>query len=646
MNNNWLEVIYYTIIQLAKVNYFNLLIILAFLGYLLFQVFKWQRPSIKKGLKYLKIVTIKTRLEQKWYQFKAIVTGKEKIDWRGFLNSILTFIKHLVEIIPAFTFLLFGNLIFRIVYRLPFVKQERKRFDKEMKPILYFNSYRSLVLMGLGFSLIAFMITNYGVTVLRAAIRYLYFALLTLKDNSQMVEFDTDSLLIQNLLNVRVFVLAPILAFPLLIVGLIIAWKSAWINFEQYRSYNNNEEGDDRFATVKEIHQQYKKVPNKTEIFPGEGGVPVLHETRNNLTGLTLGSQMLWQNRKFSRLLTKSERVLGMLATPSGDYYIEDATTNMLGIGITRSGKGEGHIAVTMDINSRAAIQPSMIIADPKGEHYQSSYKTMRRRGYNVNVLSFQNMDWSMSYNPLALAIAAARKGYYEKTQTRVNAVAEAIYRKTKPGTGNGNAKYWEDTSISLFNAIAMALIDRASETFKNGESDAWDTVTVRNVAKFLTDLGSEEVFVDDLGEVIENPGKDQAVKKKSKITVYFDNLRSINQRQFSKFREMADLNFRSSDFAAEETKGNVYSSMMSGINLFLQDNIAKLTSKNSIDLESVGFPRRLSVKFRSSTASTMSNKFAHQTAKVSISSADGKFMYVKEAASMVDGEGYLTYSI
>ena len=66
-----------------------------------------------------------------------------------------------------------------------------------MKPILYFNSYRSLVLMGFGFSLIAFVITNYGVTVLRAAIRYLYFALLTLKDNSQMVEFDMDSLLIQ-----------------------------------------------------------------------------------------------------------------------------------------------------------------------------------------------------------------------------------------------------------------------------------------------------------------------------------------------------------------------------------------------------------------------------------------------------------------
>ena len=226
----------------------------------------------------------------------------------------------------------------------------------------------------------------------------------------QMAEFDTGSLLIQNLLNVRVFVLAPILAFPLLIVSLIIAWKSAWVNFEQYRSYNNNEEGDDRFATIKEVHGQYKKVPNKTEIFPGEGGAPVLHETRKNLSGLTLGAQMLWQNRRFSRYLLKSERVLGMLATPSGDYYIEDKPINLLGIGSTRSGKGESAITTTTDINSRAAIPPSMILGDPKGEHYQSSYKTMRRRGYDVNVLSFQSMDWSMSYNPLALAVAASSK--------------------------------------------------------------------------------------------------------------------------------------------------------------------------------------------------------------------------------------------
>ncbi|MDO4667060.1 MAG: type IV secretory system conjugative DNA transfer family protein [Streptococcus sp.] len=658
---SWLEALYYTLLQLVKVNLFNALILASFVVYLCYQGIKTIRTPLLNCFQLMKGVIndrdmIKERIRNKGEELAHSWKHRHEIDWKlagkdkGKQSWYI--IKRLATIIPSFLFLLVGNILFRFVYQLPFVKQDRKRFDKEMKPLLYFKNYRSFVLMGLGFSFIAFILTNYLVTVLRAAIRFLYFSVMTLRDNSQTVTFNVDSLLFQNLFNARVFIIAPILAVPIFLVGLVVAWRSAWVNFEQYRDYNHNEEGDDRFATVKEVQQQYKKIPNKTKTYPGEGGVPVLHETRKNLTGLTLKSQMLWQNRTFSRYLTNAERVLGLLSTPSGDYYIDDSTTNLLTMGITRSGKGEGHIAPIIDINSRAEIQPSMIIADPKGEHYQSSYKTMRKRGYDVNVLSFQNMDWSMSYNPLALAIAAAKKGYYEMTQTRVNAVAEAIYRKTKPGVGNGNAKYFEDTSISLFNAIAMALIDRANETFKNDETDAWDTVTVRNIAKFLTDLGSEEVYVNDFGEIVENPDRDQQVKKKSKITVYFDNLRKINHEQFSKFRDMADLNFRSSDFASEETKGNVFSSMMSGINLFLQDNIAKLTSKNSIDLESVGFPRRLSIKFRSSSNVAMRNEFAHKTAKVTITSQSvwGKttrqVTHVDAATALIDGEGYLTYVI
>ncbi|MCK1203646.1 type IV secretory system conjugative DNA transfer family protein [Streptococcus uberis] len=658
---SWIEAIYYTLIQLAKVNQFNAFILVSFVGYLGYQGIKVVREPLRNFFQLIRGLIddrelLRERFINKSAELSHILKNRHDIDWKsaGKVKSkqFWNLIKQLMTVVPSFLFLLIGNLLFRLIYKLPFVKQDRKRFDKEMKPLLYFKNYRSFVFMGIGFSFIVFVLTNYFVTVLRAAIRFLYFSLMTLRDSSQVVTFNVDSLLIQNLFNARVFVIAPILAVPIFLIGLVIAWRSAWVNFEQYRDYNHNEEGDDRFATIKEIHQQYKKVPNKTETYPGEGGVPVLHETRKNLTGLTLGSQMLWQNRTFSRYMTNAERILGIYAKASGDYYIDDSTTNMLGIGMTRSGKGEGHITTTIDINSRAEIQPSMVLADPKGEHYQSSYKTMRRRGYDVNVLSFQNMDWSMSYNPLELAIAAAKKGYYEMTQTRVNAVAEAIYRKTKPGVGNGNAKYWEDTSISLFNAIAMALIDRANETFKNGETDAWDTVTVRNIAKFLTDLGSEEVFVNDLGEIVENPDREQQVKKKSKITVYFDNLRKINQEKFSKFRDMADLNFRSSDFASEETKGNVFSSMMSGINLFLQDNIAKLTSKNSIDLESVGFPRRLSVKFRSSSNVAMRNEYAHKTAKVTITSQSvwGKttrqVTHVDAATALIDGEGYLTYVI
>ncbi|MCW1027038.1 type IV secretory system conjugative DNA transfer family protein, partial [Streptococcus anginosus] len=139
---------------------------------------------------------------------------------------------------------------------------------------------------------------------------------------------------------------------------------------------------------------------------------------------------------------------------------------------------------------------PSMIIGDPKGEHYQSSYKTMRKRGYAVEVLNYQEMDFSMSFNPLALAVEAAKKGYYEMAQTRVNATAQMIYPKTKGGE-QGNAEYFRKSSVSLFNALTMALMDRAHETAQNGEADAWDTITIPNVAKFLNELGSEEVFVN-----------------------------------------------------------------------------------------------------------------------------------------------------
>ena len=423
---SWLEAVFYTLVQLVRVNRLNALLLISFLAYLCYQGYKLVRQPLMTFFQLIKgwiddRDNIKKRIRHKKEELLNLWKHRQDIDWKSSGKDkgkmIWSLVKRLATVIPAFVFLLFGNLIFRLVYMLPFVKQDRKRFDKEMKPLLYFKNYRSFVFMGLGFSFIALILANYLVTVLRAAIRFLYFSVVTLRDNSQTVTFNVDSLLIQNLFNIKVFVIAPILAVPIFIIGLIVAWKSAWVNFEQYRDYNHNEEGDDRFATVKEIHQQYKKVPNKTEIYPGEGGIPLLHEARKNLTGLTLGSQMLWQNRTFSRYLTNAERILGIYAKASGDYYIEDSTTNMLGVGMTRSGKGEGHITTTIDINSRAEIQPSMVIADPKGEHYQSSYKTMRRRGYDVNVLSFQNMDWSMSYNPLALAIAAAKKGYYEITQ-------------------------------------------------------------------------------------------------------------------------------------------------------------------------------------------------------------------------------------
>lgn len=615
--------------RLALSNWLTILASIGIIYYLLRQYTEFSLKSLLKGIS---------------ERFKHLRGLKKNELGKSLWEST----KRAVLLLPLASLVFLTNLSIRIIFSLPFVKNGRRRFDKEMKPFLAFKTWKSWAGMGIVFSIVALLLVNYLVTLVRGIVAYVSAMII---DRSMDASFPFNVLSWRNFFNIKVFSVAPLLSVPLFALGLFVAWRSAWVNFEQYRDYNANEEGDDRFATEKEIKRQYKKIPNKSQTYPGEGGFPVLHTRRHNLEGFTLGTKMLWANRSLGNFLLNSERVLGGLSTPSGDYYIEDEPMNVLGIGMTRSGKGEGSITTDIDINSRAEKKPSMIIGDPKGEHYQASYKTMRKRGYNVQVLSYQNMDFSMSYNPLALAIEAAKKGYHEKAQTRVNAVSEAHYPKTKGGD-KGNSEYFRKSSISLFNAIVMALFDRAHEAYQNGELDAWDTVTIRNDAKYLTSLGSETVLVDSVGEIVENPEPGQALTKKSKLTVYFDNLRKINQIQYSKFREMADMEFRTSDFGEGETKGNVYSSMMTGINLYLQDNLAKMTSKNSIDLESVGFPRRMSVRFRSSTQENIENQYAYQTAIITISSKNkwgAKVLektYVDSQKALVDELGYINFVI
>lgn len=557
--------------------------------------------------------------------------------------------------------LAFMDGVFSIVYAIPFVNKQRKRFEKESKPFFHFKSWKSVVVMGVIGMLFSLLLTNYITTILRGLINYLYQAVTAIHFsdifNQQVVQqvnpvFEWSVLLARNLFNFSVFSEAPILSVPIFIGLSIISWRSAWVNFEQFRDYNANESGDDQFAEEPQLKKQYKAVPDKTKKYSGKAGIPVAHIRANNIPGYDLAAKMKWRNKKWGDLLNTLEKKAGLDKLPSGSYLIEDDTINVLITGMTRSGKGEMYVNPTIDLVSRASIPSSMVITDPKGELYQASFKTLRKRGYDVKVLNFQNMDWSLSYNPLALAIDSAKKGYYEKTQDNVKAVAESIYRKGKPSGGNGNEEYWINNSMSLFEGVAMALIDRANEAYQNGEEDAWDTITIRNITNFVTQLGSEEVLVNTEGGEVE--ADDPTAIRKTKLTQYFDMLRKVNQEpgHYSKFREMADINFRGSDFSTEETKGNIYSSMLADLQLYLQDSVAKLTSKNSVDLKSVGDPRRLSIKFRSSSSTQQKNAYADQASKVTITGLEGRGIrkhnrvIVDHASALTDSEGYLTFVI
>lgn len=228
-------------------NWLTGLALVSLIAYLVYSTSKDKTKALLTILRQIKSGEWKEFLQTKCTQGKTSLKALKKA---GIAKTILREVQHFFSWFPVASLLFVSNLVIRLGLRLPFLRRGRKRFDKELKPILSFRTYRSWAIMGLLFSLLAFMVVNYVVTVFRGLMTLISTMIVTRTAN---VPFNWDIFAFGNLFNAQVYSIAPILSIPLLVIGLIIAWRSAWVNFEQYRDYNGNEEGDDRFATEKEV---------------------------------------------------------------------------------------------------------------------------------------------------------------------------------------------------------------------------------------------------------------------------------------------------------------------------------------------------------------------------------------------------------
>lgn len=544
---------------------------------------------------------------------------------------------------------------------------DNRRFKNSNPPSLQIKSKYWLI-YAYGFaSFAALLLANFVTHALRTVLGQAGGSFEQLIGNQNITySFDWDIFNLVHVLDFNLLQEAPLPVIVICAIFMAALFPLVYKHYKDKKDDNANEEGDDRLITYKELIKTYKKIPNRGKKFKGYGGMPVAHELKSgfSLSKTALDAKMKChfprldkenktkENKEefvdendtlfrkglaqVGKFVTTSEKILGLVKDLSGYYYIDDATINSIIVGMTRSGKGETVVNILVDILSRAQKQSAMVIADPKGELYQMSYDTLIKRGYDVEVLNFQNMDWSMSYNPLQPAIDYAQKGYFEKVQQEIDAVAQAFYKLEKE---DGNSKFWTDSSMNLFSALSLAIIWRAKET------QEWDTVTLRQVVSMLNQMGSEEVWADIDGNIYDMPSEDGSTSKQSKLTAYFNQLRKINKEKPSQFLTMADDSFRQSNFAGEETKGSIFSSMLSGLKLFMTDSIARMTSENNLDLTSIGFPRKLSIKFRGSSDLREENPYLHAVGNLSIVNKRGK-MIVKKTQLIVDSAGYMNFAI
>src|SRR5699024_9419359 len=96
----------------------------------------------------------------KWLE-KAIVRTRKKL-----IGRLLT------DILVCGFYILF-NIIFQLIYQIPFVNKKRTRFEKERKPVFYFKTWKSYVVMGLIGSVFVVLLTNYLVTLIRACVPFI-----------------------------------------------------------------------------------------------------------------------------------------------------------------------------------------------------------------------------------------------------------------------------------------------------------------------------------------------------------------------------------------------------------------------------------------------------------------------------------------
>lgn len=245
-------------------------------------------------------------------------------------------------------------------------------------------------------------------------------------------------------------------------------------------------------------------------------------------------------------------------------YYIDCDPVNTCLVGVSRSGKDEVIIGPMIDIISRAEEKASMIICDPKGEQFAASKELLEKRGYDVQVLNLQDPMQSMSYNPLQFVIDAWLAGDEHEASKRASTIAHALYNDPDAGKN----KFFYDGAKSAVTAIILALVEHSTK------SGCPEKITMHNVAEMLSELGAFNYK--------EHP---QALIAKNALDEFFA---SLPQGHVAKKR------YGDTSFAGREARGSILSTAIQKLQPFVDSSFAKMTSKSSVDMKQVGFPKSL----------------------------------------------------
>lgn len=343
-----------------------------------------------------------------------------------------------------------------------------------------------------------------------------------------------------SVLGILIFLLVAAILDILLIFKIKVSWSEDHFNVGQ--------KGVSRFVTEDEIKEEYKAIEPLEKPYPGNPGI--------------------------------------LVARIGTTFYIDDSVVNNLILGITRSGKGETLVKSSIEIYSRAQFQPSLIINDPKLEHYKVFCKPLEERGYKVYLLNASNPKLSMGFNMLTVAVDFYKKKDYDMSEMVVNSIAYSYFNVEK---ASGDMVYFVSAASALFAAMVLAGIEDAiaADEYENEvRYKQWCQLpeNERKAHPFRYRHNYEKMIniysmLVNFGEMVVEPiNKDGS---KTLLDQFFEERPTFDR---------ARLKYLGVRVAPGKTKAGVFSEMLRELDIFTLHNVARMTAESSLDFAEIGF--------------------------------------------------------
>ena len=200
-------------------------------------------------------------------------------------------------------------------------------------------------------------------------------------------------------------------------------------------------------------------------------------------------------------------------------------------------GSGSGKSA-SYSIPNASQLLGSYVFTDPKGELYDRTAGYLKSNGYEIKVLNLVRPQNSDGYNPI----------FHIGSELDVDVIANTIVKGQQ--TGDASDPYWDDMAEMLLKALIYYLIAKRPKEEQNLASCA-------ELVRAANNNGGSNLLTELMNEL--------------------------------PYDHPARRYYKSIEIAPEKTYGSILSSLQSKLGKFDSEEIAEVTSTNTIDFREIG---------------------------------------------------------